>query len=121
MAREHALRREYRGMFVLALAEEFFVFRIRCFELGEPTGVRGSMVSAMLLNDPIRRKELLDDSVPPLQMPAGMNYVDFVRSQPLVVSPADAEEWDKKLPDDALTRLRGHMKRMRETVRIVVA
>ena len=119
MAREYGLRIQYRGLFVLALPEEFFSFSLRCTELGETTGVREATVSVILLKDPAYRAKMRADSPPPLVIPKGMDYGDWARSQPLVYSPSDGQEWDEKFPDHALSRARRYLRRFRDTAKVV--
>lgn len=119
MPKEYGLRIQYRGLFVLALAEEFFSFSLRCTELGETTGIREATVSTILLSDPARRAKMLASDGPPLRIPEGMSYGDWARSRPLVYSPSDAQEWDEKFPNHALSRARRYLRRFRDTAKVV--
>jgi len=91
---EFGLRLRYQAVVVLLLPVETLRLELDCVERDEPTGLRGAQVYAELMRrDSIKHRAYLA-SRPVAEVPAGVDYATWSRSQPLVVDFSDDAEWD---------------------------
>lgn len=98
----------YLGLYIFPLAELHYILKVQCCEYG-PTGLREAAI-AMLHPRPERNAYKLISSMEELLIDMGQQQVRATL--------ADEEQYDVSFPSHPLSRLRGYLKHIEETITV---
>lgn len=103
----------YLGTWMVPLADFSFNIQVQCYETGT-TGMREAAV--MLMSDQTNPPKEVPNPEPPRVLESMEEYFDIVRTRPMRRLRADDEEFDAMFPDHPLSRLRGHLSHIANTL-----